>query len=196
LKEAEEKLKEQPETPVLTGEQLTASQIETRARELASQQVAINKFNDDCAKTAEKGKAEFPDFDQRISSLRQLVSGDQDTARQVAYNQLVSVAIETGAAPAILHTLGGDLDEAERILNLPVHRMAIELARMADRPVEAKVSAAPKPITPVSGRGAPHTAIAPDDPDRADNLSKDEWFKRRQAQVDAKNTGSGRRAMQ
>jgi hypothetical protein len=166
---------------------LQEAEIERRAREIAQQNIAVDTFNRLCTEAVAAGRQQFPDFDTRITALRtNLSGGKEDLQQQVAYNQFVAAALETGQAPALFHQLGGDLDEAARIMSLPLVKMTVELTRLAGKAPDTTVSRAPKPITPVGSRGAPHTAIAPDDPERADRLSTREWMERRNAQEKAK----------
>jgi len=177
------------------GTRLAEAEIERRAQELSRQNSAIAEFNRQCNDAAAAGQKTYKDFDSRITSLRQLAGGPEDLTQQVAYNQFVAAALETGEAPKLLHVLGGDLDEAARIMALNPVRMAIELTRLAARDLDTNTSQAPKPISPVGGRGAPHTSIDPADPERADRLTTAEWMTRRNAQVAAQEDArSGRTA--
>jgi hypothetical protein len=161
---------------------LPSVEIERRAQEIAAQQAQINAFNDACQRTANAGKSQFPDFDSRIKELSKL-AGDGDLQQQMTYNTFIAAAIETGEAPKILHELGGNLDEAARIMSLPPFKMAVELTKMALGKPATETSKAPKPITPVGGQRASHSAISPDDPDRSDHLTTREWMSRRNEQV-------------
>lgn len=154
------------------------------------QKVAIDAFNKACADAATAGRETFgaEEFDARLKQFQQVVD-PTDQNQVIAYNTFLAAAIETGAAPKLIHALGGDLEEAERILSLPPVRMAVELTKLANKDV-TEVSGAPKPIRPVaSGSGVAHTSISPDDASRSDQLSTAEWMKRRNAQVE----GVGRR---
>ena len=51
-----------------------------------------------------------------------------------SYNLFLDTAIETGEGPRLLHELGSNLDEAFRILSLPPTKMAVELAKRAQKP--------------------------------------------------------------
>lgn len=173
---------------------LAEAEIERRARERAKEISAIETFNRMCRDAATAGRQAFPDFDTRVTALREAFSGaDGDVQQQVTYNQFVAAALETGQAPAILHQLGGDLDEAARILALPPMKMVVELTRLAGKAPDTSTTRAPKPITPLGSKGAAHTAIEPDDPERADNLPTPEWMKRRNAQEKSRLEATGRR---
>jgi len=153
-------------------------QVEVRAQAKAS----IDAFNKACGEAAVAGKAQFPDFDQRLGELIRLVD-PTDPASAAAYNEFLVAALETGKAPEIIHSLGGDLNEASRILSLPPIKRAVELTRLAQKePAEAPDL--PKPLKPIGGnKGATHTSIDPADPTRADNLSTAAWMERRNQQL-------------
>lgn len=164
--------------------------VNQRARELA----AVNDFNRRCDETALAGRATFGEaqFNGRINNLRQLVDNTDPQSVQ-AYNSLLMAALETGDAAKVLYDLGEDMNEAQRILALTPTKMAVEMTRKAAMPPN-QVSGAPKPITTIANRGAAHTSIEPDDPDRSDHLSTAEWMRRREAQLAARRqaNGSGR----
>lgn len=152
-------------------------QIEERATAIA----AANEFTRRCNEAAEAGRQVFPDFDQRVAQLKKTV--DANDGQQVqAYNTFLSAALETGQAPQIIHQLAGDLNEAGRILSLSPVKMAVELAKMALKPAPQQ-SQAPRPINPVGTAPSNRSPILPDDPDRADGLSIDDWMRRRDEQV-------------
>jgi hypothetical protein len=176
LREAEARASAVPPAAA-AAPQADLSLVETRARELA----AAQRFNDQCNDAATAGRQEFTDFDTRVNALVQLV--DRSDANSVsAYNQFLSAALETGAAPRLIHELGGDLNEASRILALPPVKMAVELARRAMTEPTA-VSRTPKPLATVGSRGVSNEVIDPRDSVRADKLSTAAWMERREAQV-------------
>lgn len=166
------------QVPQAQPPQITQQQIEARATELAQ----IQEFNRRCDETAVLGRQAFgeAEFNGRIGNLQKLVD-QSDPASTNAYNSLLMAALETGEAAKVLHELGGDMNEAQRILALQPTRMAVELTKRALSTAN-QVSNAPKPIQPVGIRGN-HQAITPDDPDRADHLSTTEWMRRREAQI-------------
>lgn len=149
-----------------------------RAQELAG----LQKFQSDCLAASEKGKEQFPDFEQKIGLLAKLVdrSDPQSLAR---YQLFVAAALETGEAPRLLHSLGGDLNEAERIMSLAPLKQGIELAKLALKPQAAPISQLAKPITPIGNRGATHTDIDPSDAERGVKLDIKTWMERRNAQA-------------
>lgn len=185
---AEERARNKAAAPV-DGQQAAASvgqyddaevdrRATTRARELASQQ----EFTKACGDVVVSGRKDFADFDSRINEIRRLADPNDQTS-VMQYNTFLAAAIETGEAPKLLHQLGGDLNEAHRIMSLPPVKMGVELAKMASRQ-PGEISNAPRPITPVGNKGRSHDAISPDDKDRSDSLSDAEWFRRRNEQLE------------
>lgn len=164
------------------------SRVEERARQLAG----ANDFNRQCEEARKAGDKAFPDFGTKVKALVDSQVDRTDAASVQSYNSFLSAALETGEAPALIHQLGGNLEEAARILALSPVKMAVELTKLAAKVSQASeetktsdnaLSGAPRPITPVGGRAAAHTQIDPTDPARADALSTAEWMRRRNAQV-------------
>lgn len=188
LREEQEKNKQAaPTVPDSSVQPASAgrSEAEIRAQVAAElqAQASAKAFNEACNAVAQKGKLAYPDFDPRVNELKKLVTDWNDPGQVSPYNQFLAAAIETGEGEKILHALGGDLDEAARIMSLSPIKMAVELTKMAGGQGAVQLSGAPKPITPVASRNAQHTAIDPRDVSRADNLSTAEWMKRRNEQV-------------
>jgi hypothetical protein len=181
LKQAREAAQQPPVGAEPPG-MLPEAEIERRAA-LRAQQIAENsRFSDQCAEVARTGKAAFPDFDQRIQQFSKLVPAGDNEALQ-AYSNLVTAAIKTGDAHVLLHRLGGDLNEAARLLALPPVDQALELVKMKGS-AGPTVSDVPKPITPLGGnKGNTRELIDPADASRADQLSTAEWIARRNEQV-------------
>lgn len=161
--------------------------IDARARELS----IIQDFNRRCDEAALAGRAQFGenDFNNRIASLQRL-SDPTDPISVNAYNSLLMAALEAGEAPRLLYELGADLNEAQRILGMSPTKMAVELTKRAARP-PVQVSNATRPIAPIGGRPASHERIEPDDPDRSDHLSTEEWMRRREQQLATRRQAAG-----
>lgn|SRR5215831_1298334 len=171
----------QPPTQPYAGGPPSQAAIDAQVDHLANVKAATQEFNRRCDEVAELGRRSYPDFNARVASLVGIVDGSDPQAREV-YNGFLSAAMETGEAPRIIHALGGDLNEASRILSLPPLRMAVELTRMAARPVQ-ELSQAPRPLNPAGSAALnQRTHTSPDDPN-SDNLSTAEWMRRREEQV-------------
>lgn len=163
------------------------SVVEARARELAAHQ----EFLRQCDELQQGGRQAFGqvDFDGRTNALRQLIDPNNPTEAS-AWNALLVAARETGEGPRLLYELGADLNTAQRLLGLPPVRMAVELTKMAQKAPEAPAEGdgplaapLPRPIRPVGARGGNHNPIAPDDPERSEQLDMATWMARRAAQV-------------
>ena len=156
------------------------AQIQERAAIIAANQ----EFNRRCDEVAESARKNYADFDKQVASLVSLVDPN-DPQGLLAYNEFLHAALETGEAGRIIHTLGGDLDEASRILSLSPRRMAVELTRMAAKPVQ-ELSQTPRPINPAPTNAmGQRTSGSPDDPS-SDNMSTEEWMRRRNEQIAAR----------
>lgn len=174
--------KKRAELPAEESKPGESAEIERQVELRAQAKARIDAFNKACTDAAAEGKAKFPDFDQRVGELVRLID-PQDPASAAAYNEFLVAALETGKAPEIIHALGGDLNEAARILSLPPIKRAVELTRLAEKEPSAAPDL-PKPIKAIgSNKGAAATQIDPADASRADNLSTAEWIRRRNAQV-------------
>ena len=126
------------------------SVIEQRVQQRLQQQEFAKReaeFNTACNKTYQTGKAEFSDFDDKINNLS-MIGLDRETLDLIATS-------DHGAK--ILNFLGEDLEEADRILNLPPLRRARELTKIESTVVsqhKKRISNAPNPISTVSGKGS------------------------------------------
>jgi hypothetical protein len=174
---------QQPPAQTYSGpppDQMTIDrQVEERAAILAANQ----EFNRRCNDVAEAGRRVYPDFDLQVSRLVGLVDNN-DPHGVATYNAFLNAALETGEASKIIHALGGDLNEASRILSLSPLKMAVELTRMASRPIH-ELSQAPRPLNPAATAAqAARTSTSPDDPG-SDHMSTQEWMRRREEQVAA-----------
>lgn len=162
----------------------------------ASRAAAEIEFNKACNAAVVKGREDFPDvFDKSLEALRSVTP--------VLPKMFVEAALETGAAPVVLHALGQNLAEYDRIISLPPLRQAVELTKLANslvKPPEAAPivprakPAAPAPISPRvgGGNGSVRTDVSPDDP-KSDEIPSAEWFRRREAQIEAARKANTRR---
>lgn len=137
---------------------------------MADAKASAREFNAQANTAYEAGKAKYDDFDDAIGTLRDVGAMTQP---------LVEAALATGEAPAVLHYLGNDPDEAARISSLSAVRMGVELAKIATKlstPKNPKISSAPAPINPLGGTTKPEIDIT--DP----KLSMAEYVARRAQQ--------------
>lgn len=163
--------------------QLDEAEVQRRVEQLAKQ----NEFISQIKQADTLGRAAFADFDARVSKVFQFANSGT-AADKAAYDTLLRTALETGQAHRIMYELGGDMAKASEMLELaaasPV-KMALEVAKMSLVKGEPEPSKAPKPITPIGGKGAELNEIAPSDPARADRLSTAEWMRRRNEELKA-----------
>ena len=171
----------QPPAQPYTAGPPNAAQIEAEIQQRANAMAAQQEFNRRCNETAEVGRRAYADFDVKVNKLVGLVDGN-DPSAVMNYNQFLNAAMETGEASKLIYALGGDLNEASRILSLPPLKMAVELTKMSAAPVQ-EISGAPRPINPVASLGVNNrSSVSADDPG-SDNLSTEEWMRRRAEQV-------------
>jgi hypothetical protein len=116
-----------------------------------AQTLAAHAFNARSNAVHAAGVKAFPDFEDRIGRLQATgVLHPHDP-------RLLAAVLETEAPEKVLHHLGGDPDEAERVAQLSPVRQAAELARVAmkvGQPGYRPVSKAPAPISPIGGATA------------------------------------------
>lgn len=172
--------------------------FESRVATAAEQRTQILAFNKACSDAAKSGRETYgEDFVSRLSEITSKLVDLKDPVSAMKYNLFLKDAIEaadgdSGVVAKIVYELGGDLDEADRVMNLSPVKRGIELSKLSAR--EAKqISSAPQPITPVSARGDKHETIKPSDPTRSDTLSTASWMERRNAEVKAQDESRGYR---
>jgi len=163
------------------------AEINEKAAKLAAEEAVKiaewKNFTDSLNTAIAEGQKEFgaDKFDASVAKLRTLHDpADQDA--NTKYLTMLQAIVDTGAAPKLIRALGDDPNEAARIMTLSPTRMGMELGKLAAKDIEA-VSSVPKPITPITGTGRNHAAIAAEDPERADNLDMRVWMERRNAHV-------------
>lgn len=161
------------------------AEINSKAERLATQLEAQREFNRRCNETAVAGRAVFGEelFNNRVMELRRIVDGN-DPSAVATYNTLLEAAMETGEGARVIHALGADPNEAARLMSLPPVKMALEVAKLAAaKAADVPLTGAPKPVTPIGGRGASNERIDPTDAERSDRLDTATWMKRREEQV-------------
>lgn len=150
--------------------------VATRAAELAQ----AERFTNACNVVADEGKREYKDWDEALRNLTLVGALGKDVSPE-----FLETAVELRSPHKILHHLGKNLEEAERIVNLPPKRMAMEMARIEAQlnsptvPVVAPVSQAPAPVIPVGG-AAKVGAVDVNDT----TTPIDDWMAQRQKQMD------------
>lgn len=160
--------------------------IQRQINEAASRLASAQEFNRRCNEVAEAGRRVYSNFDSRVQRLVGLVdNNDQQQVQQ--YNAFLNAAMETGDATRLIYDLGGDLNEASRIMSLDPVKMAVELTKMSGRVSTTDPSQTPRPLVPAASLAQNNrVSIAPDDPDNSDSLSTEEWMARRNEQVNSR----------
>ncbi len=147
---------------------VTQEEIDKLVKAEAARQVQVQRFNDTCNAVADTGKKEFTDWDEALKNLT-LVGAIGANAPI----DFLETAVELQNSHKVLHYLGTNLDEAEKISKLPPKRMALEMARLEatlNAPVAAPVvppvpvSQAPAPVLPVTGSKANPANLEISDP--------------------------------
>lgn len=168
--------------PANTPPALTQEQIDQLVLEKASQIAAANDFNKACNTIAETGKKEFKDWDDSLKNLGLVGAVGQNVSPE-----FLETAIELKSPHKVLHYLGQNLEEAERIIKLSPKKMALEMARVeaqlnAPAPVAAAapISSAPAPVIPLAGAAKAGAPVDINDP----NASMEDWMILRQKQQD------------
>lgn len=107
------------------------------------------EFNRKADEMYNTGASKFTDWKDAVETL--VVSGFMN-------KDLIDSAMAVDDGPAVLHHLGTNLDEAERINALPPIQKVAALAKLSNSlaaPRSVSVSSAPTPIKPVSGSPSP-----------------------------------------
>ena len=165
------------------------------AQEEATKIAAWNSFTGALNSAITEGQKEFgvEKFDGAVAALRTL-HDQTDPEAAAKYLSMLQAVLDTGAAPKLIAALGEDPNEAARIMSLTPTKMGVELGKLAFRDAEG-VSAAPKPVTPITGVGRNHVAIAAEDPERSDSIDMRVWMERRGQHVAEVNKRAGRRVI-
>lgn len=135
----------QPQTP-RQGER-TYTQAEFEAQ--VATKAAADEFNRQADAMYDAGAKDFPDWKDAVDTL---------VAAGLMNKDLLDAALVSDNGAAVIHYLGTDLEEAERIAGLsPIHKAAAltKIGATLSVPKSAPISAAPAPITPLSGSAAP-----------------------------------------
>ncbi len=171
--------------PPANTPQMTEEEIDRRALEKAQQIAETTRFNETCNRVADTGKTEFKDWDDAVKNLGLVGALGPNVSPD-----FLATAIELKSPHKVLHYLGSNLEEAEKIAKMTPVRMAMEMARVeaiVNAPVITApvvvppVSNAPAPIVAVSGKAVPG-GLAIDDPD----ISMEQFAALRNKQLEEK----------
>jgi hypothetical protein len=150
------------------AQQPSQEELERAIDRAAEQKVAAKQFQERFNSWDSKGVEEFgPDrFRDACKTVADMASDEQ---RKL----LVDVALDTDGGHRAIMELADNPDEAERILSLPPHKMALALAKLGEAPAAkpVAVSNTPPPIRPPAvgrARGEP-------DPNKGDFGEFERW---------------------
>lgn len=135
-----------PPSPVTAGPK-TYSQADFTAAVAA--ETEAQEFNRRADEMYNTGSEKFTDWKDSVETL---------VAAGFMNKDLLDAAMAVEDGPTVLHHLGINLDEAERISALTPIRRAAEMAKLSATlaaPKQSPVSSAPTPIKPVSGSPSP-----------------------------------------
>jgi hypothetical protein len=154
LAEYEQRLR-QVENPGAAPQQPTQQDVERWVDQRAEQKLAIQQHTERVNAWDKEGGESFgtEKFRDACKTLAEMASDEQ---RQT----LLNVAMDIDGSQKALVELADNPEEAERILALPAHRMALAIAKLGATETLApkRVSSVPPPIRPPSGgraRGEP-----------------------------------------
>lgn len=141
--------------------------VAKEAANIASQ----TAFDNQCNAIFDAGVKEFEDFGSRAASLNDI---------GMAQNKpFFDAILDADNSARLIYELAGNLDEAERIMNLPTSRMIRELTKL-----ELSLSNKPKPTKPVSNAPAPLKTLDGKSPvslKSSDTMSDEEYSKWRKS---------------
>ncbi len=156
---------------------------ESKAQKMLEQAVAQREFATKAQAILNKGPKEFNDFDDSLSNLKNSFGDKWDAAVDYLVDGIDD-------AHKVIHFLGNDLDEANRILALSPARQIAEFKKIElemNKPVQKTVKEVSKlanPINPVNDKSK-HTTKLEDIKDTAT------WIKQRNAQIAARKKNNG-----
>lgn len=154
------------------GERMVpASKVKEEAERLTAAQMRERDFNVMCNTMVDEGKKTHKDFLDKVQTEFSKIGGLSPVFLEIAH--------ETGHGAELMYKLAGDLDSAAEVLALSPTRMAARLTKMANEIKPPAVSSAPAPIETINSRSA-----SGNDSELRDDLSMDEWMKRRERQVE------------
>lgn len=156
------------------------SDFERAVQAEAARRAAADRFNEKCNAIADAGTKAYGDaFEDSLANLRALSDDGQIPMT------LLNAAMASDDPSKVLHELGADLKEAQRVLSLsPVEQIAVAVKRGIK---QAAVAPAPKPrpkvpapIDPISGDGGGG------DEGLGDNVDSETWLRNREKQLKEK----------
>jgi hypothetical protein len=165
--EREQRARIEAELRTLKGEpETTETKPDIDIAALARQMVEHERFQESFAKWDEAGVKADPEFRDNCARLADLGGNQRPDFAQVL--------MDLDDSPRVVAELAKDPERAERILHMPSHKMALEIAKIAAKttaPAAPRVSKAPEPVRPLGGPGRTER-----DP-MSDDAPMDVWIK-------------------
>lgn len=124
------------------------AEIDRRVTAKALEIAAVKEFNDKCNTVHDKGLKEFDDFEDSVKTL---------TSMGVMTPDFLETVTDLDNSHKILHYLGQNPEEADRIQGLSPTKRALALAKLetkVDERPSKEISKAPAPIKPIKGKTA------------------------------------------
>jgi hypothetical protein len=122
-------------------------QLYEQQQQVSVQQQAEQEFNNQANQIFEAGKSAYTDWADSVSNL-------QDVG--VMSTQFLEAAMAVDNPEAVIHYLGTELDEAEKLASLSPARMGAALAKLSNKlgtpePKKVPISKVPEPIKGITG---------------------------------------------
>ncbi len=118
-----------------------------------TEQARFTTLGNNLEKLHKDGLAAFPNtWEGRSTQAREAIGEEMGNRPD-----FLEALVDLPNTPQVYHHLAGDLDEVERLLSLPAHKMGMELARLSDKlakPAPRERSKAPPPIRPLERGGS------------------------------------------
>lgn len=151
---------------------LSDAEIEAKIEQKAVEISAQREFNRTCNKIYEKGTKEFDDFDDSVKALQSL---------GIMTPEFLELTNELDDTHKILHYLGQNPEEADKIQSLPATKQAVALAKIeaklasGEKSTKKTTSKAPTPITPVKSKSSDGAGYATRYYDGMPQAEYNEW---------------------
>jgi hypothetical protein len=132
--------------PAKAAEALTAAQIDLKAAEKAQQMLQAQAIQQKAQAFQTAGETEFPDdWNDKCNAVAELGAA--------ARKDFVPILLDIDGSHRAIAAMADDPELTEKILKMPAHKMAIEIAKLAEapKPKSKPVSKAPDPITKTGG---------------------------------------------
>lgn len=134
----------------------TKEEIRRQVAEEVRQEEFFKRLNTGLVAMDEAGKKAFAGtWDGRIAAAAELF-GEEMRNRP----DMLEAITDLPNAAVVYHELAGDLDKLEALIQMPAHKMGMELAKLSQalsKPPAKPVSKVPKPITPLTRSGGERT---------------------------------------